>query len=382
MPNVIGVLHTGATHVLPVVSSESGQLLESFDRSIKATQSRVLLHDPIVVQPYDSEDCLNTMREALPSEDTIEINWTGGTKVMSFAARRLAEERKMTALYVNTIKREVILEDLATGQKITEDIDTDRLKLNVSAYLHAAGHLIEGGQTFESYRARSQPDESLILAAEKILDARASENFDLIQLSKAKKTPYAPRQLSKDFISILINARLITQSGKGYILSPETYLHPFHAASPQDENEKFLCTTFLEVFCWAQIRTRCAIDDVAWHVLVNPGQKGMIAELDVVVAHEGRLLVLECKRSVAVRELADLIEQQGARTRRMGRILGQWIIYVHRFREEFAGDDNQKIISSQQLKAAEYGGTILWQDDLSELHETVMNRLHNLQVKL
>jgi len=155
------------------------------------------------------------------------------------------------------------------------------------------------------------------------------------------------------------------------LLSWETLLHPFHRQRAQHQNAAFLKSLCLEVFIWSQIKDRAGLDDVAWHVVLNPAQKGRVAELDVVVSGEGRLLVIECKNHLDLDQLPDVIEEQYARTRRIGRLFGRWMLYVHRDRADYPASNAVAIIASQEAKARDYGGRLLWHDDLADLPVTV-----------
>ena len=371
MPNVIGVLQTGATHVLPVVTSASLPQVEAFARALKAAGSSASLSEPVRVLPYDLADCLGTLRQTMTAMRSAkpEVNWTGGTKVMSYAARRLAEELTLPALYVNTTERQVLIEDLSTGPVRTEMIDSARLGLNVLVHIVAAGHSVEGAASVEAFRRRCLPAPALVKAATLIMDARSTERGDLLKLAGAVTNACTPTRLNDDFLRTFVEAQLIRpgrRSGE-FLLSTETLLHPFHRQSPQEQNAAFLKGLYLEVFLWSQIQERSGLDDVAWHVVLNPGERGRMAELDVVVASEGRLLVLECKSHIDLEELADVIEEQYARTRRIGRLLGRWMLYVHRHRADYPAANAAAIIASQEAKAKDYGGRLLWQDDLDDL---------------
>ena len=198
MPNVIGVLQTRATRVLPVVSSESESQVEAFGRALRAAGTPVEILDPVMVLPYDLTDCLKTLRKATADITSPEINWTGGTKIMSYAARRLAEELRLPALYVNTTAREVLLENLAEGSTRSESIDTSRLGLNVLVHITANGHLVEGADTLAGFRARCTPAPSLVRAATLIMDARSWERTELLRLAGGENRSYRPRGMGPD----------------------------------------------------------------------------------------------------------------------------------------------------------------------------------------
>ena len=384
MPNVIGVLQTRPIRVLPVVSRESESQVRAFARALKAVGSPVEILDPVMVLPYDLTDCSKTLRKAIADVTSPEVNWTGGTKIMSYAARRLAEELHLPALYVNTTARELLLEDLSDGSQRSEIIDTARLGLNVLVHLTATGHLVEGADTLDGFRARCTPKPALVKAATLIMDARPGERTELLRLAGAGNRPYSPRGIGPDFLRSLVDALLIQPGAlpNEYLLAAETLLHPFHLQTPQEQNAMFLKNTYLEVFLWSQIKQRAAVDDVAWHVVLNPGVKGRVAELDVTLASEGRFLVLECKGHLDLHELADVIEEQYARTKRIGRLFGRWMLYVHRHRADYTAANAASIISSQEAKARDYGGKLLWHDDLADLPITAAVFLNESEAAL
>lgn len=373
MPNVIGVLHRRATQVLPVVTRESVPQLETFQRALAAAGSRARLLDPVTVLPYDLRDCREALRDAVERVSRIEVNWTGGTKVMSYAARRLADDLRLPALYVDLAAREVLLEDLAREASTSEMFDSRRLGLNVLVHLAAAGHTVEGADGVAAFRKRCTPGRELVDAATLIMDARPGERSDLNRLAAAADQPYKPVRMGGDFLRVLVAASILQPAALSgaFFLSPETRLHPFHLQSPQNQNAMFLRGTYLEVFLWSQIKERSAVDDVAWHLVLNPGSRGRVAELDVALCSDGRFLALECKSHVDLAELSGVIEEQYARTRRIGKALGRWVLYVHRHRADYSARGADSIISSQEAKAADCEGRILWHDDLRDLPVTV-----------
>lgn len=386
MPNVIGVLQTGATRVLPVVTAESESQLHAFAGALRAAGSSAIVREPVRVLPWDLADCLDTLRRAVKahSRGTIEINWTGGTKVMSYAARRLAEELRLPSVYVNTAEREVFVEESPEGTARTEMIDSSRLGLNTLVHLLAAGHRVDSAANLESFRLRCTPAPALVRAATLILDARAVERVELLKLASADHRPCTPTRLEEGLLRAFVEARLI-QPGRRpgeFFLSTETLLHPFHRQRPQEQNAAFLKSLYLEVFLWSQIKERSGLDDVAWHVVLNPGEKGRVAELDVVASSDGRFLVIECKSHLDLNQLADVIEEQFARTRRIGRLFGRWMLYVHRHRADYSAANAAAILASQEAKASEYGGRLLWHDDLDDLPITVASFLNGSKPSL
>jgi hypothetical protein len=379
MPNVLGALSQQPQRLVPVITRDSERQLEALGGALSASGSPVLLAAPVTVLPYDLADCLATLRRVLDGLSNRPcVNWTGGTKVMSYAARRLAEERRLPAIYINTAERQLLFEDLATGLARSEALDSQQLGVNVLAHIRAAGHSVENGGSLQAFRERCTPTPELERAAELILDARPAERNELLKLTEAALRPHTPSRLPESFLDALRAARLIQRAAQpgAFYLSHETALHPFFLQTPQEQNAQFLKSTYLEVFLWSQLKHRGAFDDVAWHVVLNPGHKGRLTELDVAVAGDSRLLVLECKSHLDLKDLPDVIEEQFARTRRIGRLFGRWALYVHRFRADYQGNNAPDIIAGHEARARDYGGKLLWHDDLSELPVT-MGRLLN-----
>jgi hypothetical protein len=326
MPNVIGVLHEQPDTVIPIVTEQSAPQVEHLEAALRAAGCHAHLSAPVTVPPYHLADCTRSLSQffATPG-DLLTINWTGGTKIMSYAARRVAETAGTRAIYVNTADRQLIIEDKPpSGLVQTEILDSAKLGLNTLVHIRAAGHQVERGGSLGEFRAAHTPAPELQTAAEAIVDAQGWAWPDLFKLAEAADKPHVPRKLAPRLLKLLQAAKVIEASGQddGFFLGSESITRPFHRSSPQDENAKFIKGGYLEVFLWSQLKLRGAFDDVAWHVTLNPYQKGRGVELDVTVASEGCFLVVESKGRVDLRELADLIEEQYARTRRIGRLFG------------------------------------------------------------
>lgn len=371
MPNVIGILHERPDVVIPVTTMEFSAQVARLEAALRAAGCRAEVHDPVTVLPYDLGDCVQSIRRACKEVESLTINWTGGTKIMSHAARTVAESAgaRVKALYVNTTDRQVLVEENPSNrQPRVEMLDTARLGLNTLVHILAAGHRVTADGSLDAFRSAHTPAPELEAAAEAIVDARSWEWPDLYKLSEADGAPYRPQRMDHRLLQILETAKIIeraSQSG-AFFLARESLALPFHLNSPQEENAKFIKGGYLEVFLWSQLKHRGAFDDVAWHIVLNPGQQGRVTELDVAVASEGRFLVVECKGRVDLSDLADLIEEQFARTRRIGRLFGSWILYIHQFKNAYHTHRDQSIIASQEARAREYGGMLLWHDDLAE----------------
>ncbi|MCX7819863.1 MAG: DUF1887 family protein [Kiritimatiellae bacterium] len=195
---------------------------------------------------------------------------------------------------------------------------------------------------------------------------------DLSRLATATSIPYRLDNVSESTLQILQDARLIRPVGSaGYVVEPsEWFTRLFYLRSPQESNAEFFRSGYIEVFVWSQLR-RGGFDQVAWHVQLNPGQRGELMELDVVVERDARLMVVECKSGIRNDErVADLAEEQSAVVRKVGRAVGGWVLYIHQWRHT-AGEN----ISSQEARARSLGGALVWREDLYRLHEMVTQQI-------
>ncbi len=385
MPNVIGVLHQHPDRVVPVVTKQSAYQVQHLEAALLAADCSAAVQDPVTVLPYDLADCIQAIGKAASAGGEVTINWTGGTKMMSYAARRVAETTPTGALYVNTADRQVVIEDQPGAGAVQEEmLNSADLGLNTLVHLRAAGHTVQDGRSLAEFRAAHTPAPELQTAAEAVMDAHPREWQDLFRLGDARDKPYTPRYLSPGLVTGLARAKVIQAASVpgAYFLHTETLGRPFHRNSPQDENAKFIKGGYLEVFLWSQLKNRGAFDDVAWHVQLNPGQKGRTAELDAVVASEGRLLTVEAKGRLELSELADLIEEQYARCRRIGRLFGHWVLYVHQYHAEYQSPNAPAVISSQEARARDYGGRLFWRDDLVDLPVLVAGYLNEARPAL
>lgn len=382
MANVIGALHDRADRVLPVATPAACRLVDFLRDALRAAGSRATVDEPMEVAPFDLDDCLAALRRVADRCPGASYNWTGGTKVMSFAARRVAEERRARALFVRTASREILIEDLAAGTSRVDVTDALRLGLNLLAHFRAAGHTVDAAQTPAEFTLHYTPSPDLVIAANAILDASPSERGDLFQLASADRLPVTPRRLNSGFLYILRRASLIEPGPEpgSFLIASGTALPKFHLESPQDANARFLRASFLEVFLWAQIRERCGVTDVGWAIRLNPGEQGRMAEIDIAVSGDGRLLIIEAKTNVELARLADTLEEQAARCRRLGGPFARWMLYIHKFRAEHTAADAAAVIAAQEARAEDYGGRLVWHDDLNDLPAIVGALLEDREV--
>jgi len=370
MPNIIGVLQDHADRVIPVVSKETSRQLQAMQEALHLAGSRATFADELTVLPHDPAHCAEVLEKISHSTDGLVVNWTGGTKVMSYAARRFAELRRIPALYVNTATKEIVRELPSTGVQ-TEVFDPCALGLNVLSHLYAAGHTVDHGGSLREFHLRSYPAKELVAASEAILDARPAELNALRQLTPSSEGAVPLNRLDPHLLRKLEEAQLISKADAsgGRCLSATTLCHPFHRQSNEEQNSVFMRASYVEVFLWSQLYQRAGLDDVAWHLVLNPGETGRVHEIDVAVAHEGRFLLAEVKSTVDAAELADLIAEQAFRSRHIGRLFAHWILYIHRFRSEY--ENARGILNSQEKRALEYGGRLFWRDDLETIPEKI-----------
>src|ERR1051325_4142892 len=381
MPNVIGVLHDQPHRVVCVATERSAEQVRPFKSALGSAGCRPDFGDPVVVEPYNLPKCTETINRVASPADGLTVNWTGGTKVMSYAARRVAQDLCARALYVNTADSQILIEEPAgAGPARVESLNSAKLGLNTLVHIQAAGHSVDCAPSLGGFRRAHTPAPELRAAAEAIVEAPPYYWPDYFKLSEAFDKAFIPRRLNPKILRLLEDAKIILgDSATRFLLHAETLGRPFHRSSGQEENAKFIRGGYLEVFLWSQLKDRGAFDDVAWHLMLNPGARGRGAELDVVVSGEGRLLTVESKGRLDLSELSDLIEEQYARTRRIGRLFGHWVVYIHQFRAEYQSSNAAAILKSQEARARDYGGRIFWHDDLVDFPVLVAGYLNEVR---
>jgi hypothetical protein len=369
MPNIIGALYDHADVIVPVVTQESEWLVDLLKNSIAATGAKISITTPYKVVPFDLNDCREVLSRIAQIYPRACFNWTGGTKVMSYAARFTAEEKKARAIYVMGNSREILVEDFLNRKQEVRITDSTELGLNILSYLYAAGNTVKDAATPEEFRKRYCPAQELVVAANAIMEASQSERRDIYFLANAENNPVMPHKLNTYFLDVLCRARLIQPARhRGqYFLNIDSLMPSSFLESPQQANARFLRASFLEVFLWSQLISRSGYDEVGWGIQLNPGQSGRFMEIDLAVAGEGRLLIIEAKLSVDLHSLTDLIEEQHARCNRIAGRFGKWLLYIHKFKGEFMNDDDQYRIASAEARAKNFGGSLLFHDNLEEL---------------
>ncbi len=376
MPNVIGVLFDRPHRVVPVVTTASRGQVEAFKRALTSANCGAVVEPEREVPPYEINDVAAVLKQiGAEREGEISVNWTGGTKIMSYAARRTAEEHGWRALYVDTHGLQVMVDEPGESMASRHPIIPQSLGINALTHIVAAGHTVDGAETAADFAERHTPDPRLQRAADIFLDATERESIDLRRLADATTTPYVPRHLSPNKTRALEEARLIrrAEAAAFVVEAVETLVRPFYLRSVQEGNSEFLRSGYLEVFVWNQLK-RGGFDQVAWHVQLNPHKKGKLRELDVVVEHDARLLVVECKTALGDRRPADLVEEQYAISRTVGRAFSSWLLYIHQFRE-----DAGSTVESQEERARSFGGALVWRNDLERVHEIVLEQFSSIR---
>ncbi|MCX7872215.1 MAG: DUF1887 family protein [Verrucomicrobiae bacterium] len=379
MPNIIGALYDHADTIIPVITDESEWLVNLLCSSLSATGNYINVKEPVRVIPFDLRDCMDVFNTLANNNPRPCFNWTGGTKVMSYAARSTAEKMKARAIYVLNNSREILIEDFSKNTSERFFTDSATLGLNILSHLYAAGNTVKDARTPEDFQKIYKPADELVIAANAIIDANQSERRDLFGLANAANEPFRPRNLNPYFLDVLRKAKLIQpghQHGE-YFLNVETLMPLSIIESPQDANSRFIRASFLEVFLWSQVVRRSGFEEVGWGIQLNPGQTGRFMEIDVAVAGDGKLLVIEAKLNVDLQDLTDWIEEQHARCNRIAGKFGRWILYIHKFKGEFIGNSDAGRIVSAEARAKNFGGMLLWHDDLEHLPEKVSEILNN-----
>jgi hypothetical protein len=252
---------------------------------------KVNVEQPVKIVPYDMKDCIDSFRSLARKYHPVCFNWTGGTKVMSYAARFIAESEKARAIFLKGNTTEILIEDFLQNKQDTHIISSTDLGLNVLSYLLASGHTVSGASTPKEFHKRYRPAEELIVAANAIIDANRSERQDFFALANAENHPVVPRKLNKYFLQIFCKARLIQPSKNAgeYFLNYDSLMPTTFMESPQQSNARFLRGPF-GGFLWHQIAQRSGVTGRMGSV--KPLARQVIYGNDLVVAGDTRLKIV------------------------------------------------------------------------------------------
>lgn len=363
MPNVVGVLWHRPDVIKAMATADSGKMVDWLKNALQSIGFNPQI-DLVEVPGFDVpaiKQAIAGLDENVPEFECM-VNWTGGTKIMAAAAREVAIQKGWDLLYVNTQQAEIL-----RGEGAQQSVPFNLMDMGVSAMTQiiATGQTIEDGKIDQKrLNSFAKPSEALVAAAEVILDA--SWEKGLRQLQKGR--PAIKAELNSKMASALMAAALIEPGENNtWRLAYCSELRPMFNESDAEAAAKFIESGWLEVFVYSRLKRLFSPDDIDWHVTINRDTKGQMSEFDVLMYHQGRLLVVDTKVDTTVQKLAQQIMHICASTRRIGRLFSSWVIYIHKYEEELIREQQDKsILISQIERAKQFGGLLLFKDDLED----------------
>jgi hypothetical protein len=178
IPNILPVLHYKPERVLLVFTERTQRVAK---RLQKLLSNAVVMDEP--VQAYniaDTELLLQSWIDTNVTQDeTVVFNITGGTKLMSLPAYRLAEKMGSPFLYLETGRRNIVYTYHFSSEKIpsiTEEIELPEL-IDIDTYLRAhVDTYAKGGYSREPKGAKFEK------AIHEALDTEVDEVFTSVKL--------------------------------------------------------------------------------------------------------------------------------------------------------------------------------------------------------
>lgn len=361
MPNVIGALQYKPDVIKAIATEQTERMAVSFGEALQSTGFHCRVETAVCPDGFDVGRLKQTvLRLEIPENAQIQVNWTGGTKAMSAVAREAALERQWPLVYVNTQQSEFLLEE--AGMQRAEGFDLKALGITAMTQIISAGHRVENGITdSDTLRSCAKPSPELIHAALAIQKSRYSKALRRL----AGQKPVGKGDLDPGLASILESAGLIVSNGADWIPGADHGVRPMPGESVEEAAAKFISSGWLEVFIYDTLSVLFSPDDINWHVTVNRGIRGRMSEFDILLHQDGRLLVVDTKVDTTAGQLSQQIMHTCSSTLRIGRLFSKWAIYIHRYADELIREpEDEAILRSQIERAQEFGGLLLFRDDL------------------
>ncbi len=252
-----------------------------------------------VIQPLDSEDCLDSVSRALqkaferfPTDEWI-INLSGGTKPMSIAAYEFFKDKAARLVYINVPRPNELL---GLDGKPAEVCD---YRPSVVEFL--AGYGFERRKDAQAVteaecRARSLwpsacqiaatcPERTLLTVGD-LQDPEAKKLWDKARKKGLELQPQHVRDLPAGVLSEIAGGLGLSLQQGALVGKLDKY------------GVEFLTGGWLEVFLWGLL-DRCAADLGIWDVRLGTqfGKVGIEtdSEFDIAFMHRYRLAIVECK---------------------------------------------------------------------------------------
>lgn len=285
MQNVIPVFQRGLEFekVYLIRSADADQPGSAFARAVSDVKEtleslasvKVEMSDP-AVGAYAVEDTRRVTAGIIQKETPAEVvvNFTGGTKCMSIGAFLAAREGGATSLYVDTADEKLVW--FPPNGEVREEPFDLRGRLTVPVQLSSNGRRIDEQRT----RRQALPAPAYQLARELLgLWPQCVPTLDEF----GRAISQGQKRLSNTGLDVQVTELLRKYRFIGAVADGSWEITP--------QGRAVLTGKWLEALVYVLLEGSGYFDDV----MVNVCLSGFENELDVVVARNGQLAVIECK---------------------------------------------------------------------------------------
>lgn len=353
MQQVIPLLQRGLEidRLVLVVSKKGGgsdpRYARAADELSAALRDRVeVVRFPDPVDPMDPSACEAVVRRAAQEQTgEVMINVTGGTKLMALGAWQAAQSLGLTCLYVDTHSEKVLR--FTGGRTQLDSFDLEPITVAQVLELH-------GGEIDDEKKESGFKTEDLE-AAHAILHNRPQSLYQVTAMVSMawdgrrsgvlRRVPVDVWKHFREMVDSLAAAGLIKEDQKYWSVS--------------EQCKEFLDGLWLEAYTFVALQESGKFMDVDGRFNL----KGVKNEIDVGCVINGKLGIIECKRTLADRKGQDLFNRMQVLRGRLGGTFGK-AFFVTALNEDSIDE-----VTRERAKA--YGAKIIGMGDLARVEEII-----------
>jgi len=307
------------------------------------------------------KQALEEVRAAYP-DDTIVVNFTGGTKIMSLAAYQAAVEMGVEMVYVNTEKAHISRFD-KSGAPLNPPSPFET-KISVETLFRAAGREIDQGKT---------RDVNAIAPNVRDLLWWLANNYDgaikdcLLPVQKYIQNGLRDKTITAaPYRAPLAPNSKISQEAAGRIRDAGLWAWNGNEVSIEQSKWEFVKGGWLESYAVVALARDNQFDEVSGPLFpkgINLDKEDM-PDIDALGCRNGRLALLECKVTGSQEDggLTNILGKLRAHERLMGGLYGA-SVFVR------ASEENKTRVETW---AQEYGVNVVIGRDLPQLADRVL----------
>lgn len=294
------------------------------------------------------------------NDNTIIINLTGGTKLMSIGAYLVAKAAGFPSVYLDTqshkfhdggTSKDSVIEDILKGNESTKELAAT---IPLDSILKAHQFSMLGSQDFHN--------EALLNLAWALDEEKQSQNKkpidmslydDAYDLRSPKQLLYKDFDFGTKINQLCVEAKLMqwgdeTSPDGIYILADSTLSNQDLKKRIQQINN-FLTGSWWELLLATELEKQTALTDIHWSVDVQQGE-GTPSEEDILARSHTELLCFSCKMSSYGAKLFSEIHKLTSNTRNMGGSFAKPVLAVYKFDNKSNEDDLREIAKELKIK--------------------------------